>query len=87
MGLIPLDLTRSCFTMPGAAIFSHFRPSLSTEWEGFFFDGGMGLTPLVTPLTMTHHIYSDDFQELLPLSIHWMGGLFLAGRNILWLLP
>ena len=47
----------------------------------------MGLTPLVTPLTMTHHIYSDDFQELLTLSIHWMGGLFLAGRNILWLLP
>ena len=41
----------------------------------------MGLTLLGTPLTMTHHIYSDDFQELLPLSIHGWRGLFLGGRN------
>jgi len=58
-------------------IFRNSCPSLSIGWEGFFFDGGMGLTPLGTLLTMTHHIYSDDFQELLPLSIHWMGGLLL----------
>jgi hypothetical protein len=41
----------------------------------------MGLTPLGTPPTMTHHTYSDDFQELLPLFIHWMGGLFLWWRD------
>ena len=38
----------------------------------------MGLTPLGIPLPMAHHSYSDDFQELLPLFIHWMGGLFLG---------
>jgi len=54
-----------------------------TEMHPFFFGGGMGLTPLGTPPTMTHHTYSDDFQELLPLFIHWMGGLFLSRISIL----
>jgi len=37
----------------------------------------MGLTPLGLYQVLLHHNYTDDFQELLPLSIHWMGGLFL----------
>jgi hypothetical protein len=37
----------------------------------------MGPTPLALDQISLHYTYSDDFQELLPLFIRWMGGLFL----------
>ena len=37
----------------------------------------MGSTPLGLYQILRHHTYSDDFQELLPLSIHGWRGLFL----------